>query len=102
MKKQREGLQQQLDMLTASGQMDQSPAVKQKRIELSVLDHEIETYVESFNQGQYRFNALGDGKAGLMPLKSEVAALKLRIQELQEHYDKQKDICTRLRPIRRK
>jgi capsular exopolysaccharide synthesis family protein len=95
MKKAREEVQHKLDVLTAAGQLENSPAVQQLRVELSVEDHDIQQYIDSVNSGQYRFTNSLDGRTGLMPLKSEIAALKLRISGLQDRYDQQKKTCER-------
>jgi capsular exopolysaccharide synthesis family protein len=94
-KKVRDDIQHKLDVLTAAGQLENSPAVQQLRVELSVQDHEIQQYIDSVNSGQYRFTNALDGRTGLMPLKSEIAALTLKIQNLNDSYEQQKEICTR-------
>jgi capsular exopolysaccharide synthesis family protein len=95
MRKAREDIQQKLQLLYADGYEENAPPVLRLKSQLNVEDHTIQAYIDSVNSGQYRFTNSLDGKTGLMPLKSDVQALKIKIEQLTQQRDQQKEVCDR-------
>jgi polysaccharide biosynthesis transport protein len=87
----RDAIERQLQLAAKEGYGDASPAVQRLRSELEVENDQISSYVQSFSQN-YRLDATS-GQYGLMPVKTDIVSLKVRIEDLKKQFDHQKQLC---------
>jgi Mrp family chromosome partitioning ATPase/uncharacterized protein involved in exopolysaccharide biosynthesis len=87
----RTAIERQVQLAMKEGYGDASPVVQRLRSELEVENDQINSYVQNFSQN-YRLDATS-GQYGLMPVKTDIVSLKVRIEDLQKQYDHQKQVC---------
>jgi capsular exopolysaccharide synthesis family protein len=89
----RDAISQQIDRLQADGYGDENPTMKYQRSEYQVWDNAIKQYEQSVNDGGHVY---ANGRMSILPLKAEIASLKVQIDAQQKRYDEQNDLCAKI------
>ncbi len=87
----RSAIERQIQLASKEGYGDASPVIQRLRNELDVQNDQINSYVQNFSQN-YRLDATS-GQYGLMPVKTDIVSLKVRIEDLTKQYNQQKQLC---------
>jgi polysaccharide biosynthesis transport protein len=91
MRADRDEIASEMDRMKLDGYGDESPRMQYLHSSLVEKDKEIETYLQSFNQG-YRMND-ENGRMGLTSIRGEIVMLKAKIDYLKPLFDQQQAKC---------